>query len=425
MTYTKITCLMLIGLLAGCGKKKDKDEAAGEAEPPTAVMVETAGRGAIDRVVTADAVLYPIDQANVTAKISAPVTKVMVNRGDHVRAGQVVMELESSDLAAAAGEAQRQIDQAQAALDATSSVTVVEDRNKAQADVNSAQAAVDAAQHTYDRLAALRAEGALAQKQVDDAKATLTAAQIQLQAAQKHLDTVSQAGQRQAVRGAEAQVNVAKAHYDTATVQLTYAKIKSPISGVVADRSVYPGEMAASGAPLVSIVNISEVRAVANVPVKDANYIKVGRPARIAGPDGDIPGKVTVVSPSVNPATTTVEVWVVAPNPGEKLKPGGTVRVAIIAETLQNILVVPAAALLNSDTGSPKVMVITPDMIAHERMVSVGVRQGDRVQILSGLQDGDKVVTTGGLGLEDKAKVVIQEAKDEDDDDDAAGEPGK
>jgi multidrug efflux pump subunit AcrA (membrane-fusion protein) len=421
----KACCFLLIALLAGCGKKKAEDAAGAEAEPPTAVMVETAGKGAIDRVITADAVLYPIDQANVTAKINAPVTRVLVNRGDHVRAGQVLLELESADLAAAANEAKHQIDQAQAAYDATATVTVVEDRNKAQADAATAQAAVDAAQHTYDRLAALNKEGALAQRPVDDAKATLTQAQLQLQAAQKHLATVTQAGQREAVHGAEVNINAAKAHYDTTNVQLTYAKVKSPISGVVADRAVYPGEMAASGTPLVSIVNISEVRAVANVPVKDAEFIKVGRPARIAGPDGDIAGKVTVVSPSVNPATTTVEVWVTAPNPGEKLKPGGTVRVAIIAETLQNILVVPAAALLNSDTGGSKVMVITPDMVAHERMVTVGVRQGDRVQILSGVQEGDQVVTTGGLGLEDKAKVVIQAPKEEDDDDDNADEPGK
>src|SRR5665213_1087697 len=83
-------------LLAGCGKGKDK-EAAGEEEPPTAVTVESAVLGAIDHVVTADAVLYPINQANVTPKIGAPVRRVLVNRGDHVRAGQVLAELESAD----------------------------------------------------------------------------------------------------------------------------------------------------------------------------------------------------------------------------------------------------------------------------------------------------------------------------------------
>ena len=92
----------------------------------------------------------------------------------------------------------------------------------------------------------------------------------------------------------------------------------------------------------------------------------------------------------MDPSTTTVEVWVQAPNPGEKLKPGGTVRVAIIAETIQNTLVVPASALLNCDEGGQKVMVVDKNSIAHERKVSVGVRQGDRVQILSGLQEGDR-----------------------------------
>jgi multidrug efflux pump subunit AcrA (membrane-fusion protein) len=104
-------------------------------------------------------------------------------------------------------------------------------------------------------------------------------------------------------------------------------------------------------------------------------------------------------------------VWVQAANPGEKLKPGATVRVAIIAETIQDTIVVPAAALLNADDGGQKVMIVTPNSVARERRVAVGVRQGDRVQIISGLQDGDQVVVSGGLGLEDKAKVVIQQPK--------------
>ena len=137
-------------------------------------------------------------------------------------------------------------------------------------------------------------------------------------------------------------------------MQLSYAQIHSPIAGVVADRPVYPGEMAASGTPLVSIVDISQVVARANVPVKEAASIKVGRPARIAGPDGDIPGKVTVVSPAVDPNTTTVEVWVQAANPGEKLKPGGTVRVAIIAETIQNTIVVPGVGAAQFRRGRPE-----------------------------------------------------------------------
>src|SRR6266571_1090934 len=133
-------------LLSGCGKGKAK-EAEGEApEAPTPVLIEAASLGAIDNVVTADAVLYPINQANVTPKISAPVKRVLVNRGDHVRAGQLLAELESGDLAASANESKSQLEQAQAAYLTTTGATVPEDRSKAQADVQVAQQVLDAAQ---------------------------------------------------------------------------------------------------------------------------------------------------------------------------------------------------------------------------------------------------------------------------------------
>ncbi len=411
-------------LLAGCGKGGAAKEVAAEQEAPTPVTVEPALRGAIDHVVTADAVLYPINQANVTPKISAPVKRILVNRGDHVRTGQLLAELESGDLAAAAEESKHQYEQAQAAYQTLSGATVGEDRSKAESDVRSAQQSLEAAKKLYDNRVELQRQGALAQKLVDDAKVALAQSQSQFDVAQRHFQALDQVSQRQAIASGQAQVAAAKSHYDSAAVQASYGQIRSPISGVIADRSIYPGEIAASGAPLVSIVDISQLVARTNVPVKEATAITVGRPARITGPEGDLAGKVTVVSPSVDPNTTTVEVWVQIPNPGEKLKPGGTVRVSIIAETIQNTIVVPTSALLNSDEGGQKVMVIGNDSVAHERRIVAGVRQGMRVQILTGLQEGDQVVTSGGLGLEDKAKVAIQKPKSEDDDDDD-DEPGK
>ncbi len=400
-------------LLVACGGKKGDEKKAEGAEAPTPVMVEKAVHGAIDRMVIADAVLYPIDQANVTSKIVAPVKRVRVNRGDHVRAGQVLIELESADLAAAANESKHQYEQTQAALQTLTGATVQEERTKALTDVQTAQQTLEAAKKLYENRVNLQREGALAQKLVDEAKVAMVQAQSNLETAQRHLQGLSQVSQREAIKGAEAQSNAAKSHYDNAAVQVSYAQLRSPINGIVSDRPVYPGEMPPSGSPLISVVDISQIVARANVPVKDAAAIQVGRPARITGPDGDIPGKVTVVSPAVNPSTTTVEVWVQAANPGEKLKPGGTVRVAIIAETIQDAIIVPAAALLNSDDGGQKVMIIAANNVARERRVAVGVRQGDRVQIISGVQEGDQVVVSGGLGLEDKAKVAIQQPKAE------------
>ncbi len=411
--------LMVLGvialLLTGCGKQ---DEKKTDEETPTPVTVEPAVRGAIDHLVTADAVLYPVNQANITSKISAPLKRVLVNRGDHVRAGQLLAELESRDLAAADNEAKEQYGQAQAAYQTTTGATIPEDKTKAQADVQAAAQALDAAKKLYDNRVALQKEGALAQKLVDDAKVAMVQAQSTFETSQRHLQALNQVSQRETARGAEAQVKAAQARYQGASALLGYAEIFSPINGIVSDRPLYPGEMAVSGSPIISVVDISQVIARANVPVKEAGAIQAGRPARISGPDGDIPAKVTVVSPAVDPNTTTVEVWVQAVNPGEKLKPGGSVRVTIIAETIQDTLIVPAPALLNSDEGGQKVMVVGADSTARERKVSVGVRQGNRVQIVSGVQAGEQVVTSGGLGLEDKAKVAVQKAAPEEEESD-------
>jgi RND family efflux transporter MFP subunit len=407
-------------LLASCGKSEKKE--ADEGEPPAQVQVDAVTRGPIDLIVEGDAVLYPVNQSNVTSKIAAPIRRVLVNRGDHVKSGQLLAELESRDLVASAEESRNQLDQAQAVLQTTSAATVPEDRTKALADVQADQQAFDAAKKVYDSRVELQKQGALAQKLVDDARVAMVQAQSQLETAQRHLQSVQQVTSSEQVKSAQAQVNGAKAHYDSLAAQVAFAEVRAPIGGIVSDRPVYPGETPQPGAPIVSIVDISKVVARANIAVKDAAPIQVGKPATITGPEGVLTGKVTVVSPEADPNTTTVQVWVEADNPGEKMKPGGTVHVSIRADLIKDTLLVPAAALLNSDEGGEKVMVITQkgkDSIAHERKVTVGVREGNRVQILGGVQEGEKVITSGGLGVDDNAKVTIKSEDEDEDDDDA------
>jgi len=410
--------LVLALLASGCGKAKEK-EAEAEGDAPVPVEVDAAAKGPIDLLVEGDAVLYPVNQSSVTSKIAAPVTRILVNRGDHVKAGQVIAQLEGRDLAAAAQESKSQYEQAQSAYQTASRATIVEDKTKAQADLQSTQQGLEAAKRVYESRVELQKQGALAQKLVDDAKVAMVQAQSQYDTARQHLQTVEQVTGTEQVKAAEAQVNAAKAHYDSSNVQVSYTEIRSPINGVVAERQVYPGELAQPGQPIVTILDISRVVARANIPIKQASFVKVGKQATITGPDGVVTGTVTVVSPAVNATTTTVEVWVQADNPGETLKPGGTVKVSIRADLIRDTILVPASAILNSDEGGEKVMLFGADSKAHERKVNVGIREGSRVQILSGLSEGDKVITSGGLGLEDKAKVSLK-SEDDDDDDDAA-----
>jgi multidrug efflux pump subunit AcrA (membrane-fusion protein) len=354
---------MTVILLAGCSSKP-KEEAA---EAATPVQVATATKGPVQHTITANAILFPLNQSNVTSKISAPVRRILVNRGDHVRQGQLLAVLESRDLAAAAQESDQLYKQAEAAYRTVAGATVPEDKTKALGDLQSAQQTLEAARKVYESRVALFRQGALPQKLVDDAKVAMVSAQSQYDMAERHLESVQKVSERQQIASSQAQVDAARAHYASAEAQLSYAEIRSPINGVISDRPVYAGEMANSGSAVISIVDISQVIARANIPVKEAAAIQVGRPATIAGSGQDLTGKVTVVSPAVDPSTTTVEVWVKAANTGERLKLGTTVQVSINAEVIKDAILVPVAALLSSEDGGEKVMVVGPDSLAEGR----------------------------------------------------------
>ncbi len=399
----------------GCSGKAP-EAAKGESETAVPVEVATVAREPINQVVTASAILFPINQANIMPKITAPVRRFLVNRGDHVRQNQILATLESRDLAASAQESKQLYQQAEATFLTTTGATMPEELTKAQADLKSAQQGNDAAKKLYDNRVNLVREGALAQKLADDAKVAMVQAQSALDTAQRHLTSLQTVARPEQVKGGRAAVDAAKARYQGAEAQLSYAEVRSPINGVISDRPLSAGEIANSGAALISVVDISQVVARANIPIKDAALIRVGKTATISGPGGEVTGKVTVVSPAVDPSTTTVEVWVQALNPGERLKPGLTVQVAINASQIKDALVVPSSAILSLEEGGEKVMVVGADSLAHEKKIKTGAKEGDKVQLLEGAKEGDRVIVSGGLGLEDKAKVQVGAAKKEDDD---------
>lgn len=401
--------LTLVSLLILSACSKSSDEAADETEPATPVQVATAKVEPIHSFISEEAVLYPVRQATIVPKISAPVQRFLVQRGDHVRQGQLVAVLEDRDLAAAAQESNELYQQAQAAYQTTAHATMPEDLTKAQTDVESARQAFEAATKVYESRQQLLREGALAQKLVDDAKVAMVQAQSQFETAQQHLKSLQTVGRTEQLKSAQAQMDAAKAHYQSAEAQVSYAEVRSPISGVVSDRPINIGDLASSGSALLSVVDISQVVARASIPEQQAAQIAVGMPATISGPGGELTGKVTVLSPAVDPNTTTLQIWIEAPNPGEHLKPGSTVQVSIDAGAIPGAIVVPVAALLASEEGGEKVMIAGSDGLAHERPVKVGVRSGDDVQILSGIKAGEQVITQGGLGLDDKAKIQISQ----------------
>jgi multidrug efflux pump subunit AcrA (membrane-fusion protein) len=334
-----------------------------------------------------------------------------------VRAGQVIAELENRDLIAAEAAAKGQVQQAQANLAALQNAQIPESQVKARTDVQSAQEQFDAAKKVFDSRRKLFEEGALARKSVDDAQVAYAQAKAQLETAKEHLRAFEGAGITEQIKSAKAQLASAEAQYQSAAAQVAYSQVATPIAGVIADRPLYAGEMAATGTPLATVMDVSRVKAVANVPQAQAATIRTGNAATIRLDDGQTtaPGRVTVVSPATDPATTTVQVWVEADNSAGRLKPGASAHVSIVTEIVKNAVVVPAAAILPGEEGGTMVLVLAADSTVHRKSVEVGVRDGDKAQILSGVSAGEQVVTVGGIGLEDNAKVRIVKPGQKDD----------
>ena len=410
--------------LAACSKPEEKT-----AETPAPVQVTAVTQATIQRIVAGDGALFPINQASLIPKITAPVQKFYVNRGDHVKQGQLLAVLENGDLVASAAESRGAVEQAESNLRATEGATVPEAVVKAQTDVELARTARDNTKKVLDSREQLFKEGALAQRLVDESRVAYSQADAQFRSAEEHLRTLQSVSKEEQIKGAAAQVQSAKAHLQSQETQVVYSRVSSPISGIVADRPLHVGEMAVAGAPLVTIVDISRVVARIDVPQAEASAVKVGQTATLTQPDRkeEVQGKVTVVSPSADPNSTTVQVWITIDNPGESLKPGTAMHAAIATEVYKAASVVPVAAILPGEEGGTAVLTVSPDNIAHKRTVTLGVREGNQVQVLSGVNPGEEVVTVGGLGLDDKAKVKIVttqvEESDEDTDENAPEAP--
>jgi HlyD family secretion protein len=398
-------------VLAACSKQP------AEKEPTVAVQVATAEKKTLHQTIAAQAILFPLQQAAITPKISAPVSKFLVNRGKPVRAGQLLAVLENRDLAASSEENKGGLEQAQATYETTTAASLPEELQKAQLDTEAAKKMLDAQEKVYQSRQELFQQGALPRKELDQAGVDVTQARNQYEIAQKHYAALQKVGNPQGLKSAAGQLQSARGKFLGSEAQLSYSEIRSPINGVVTDRPLYPGEMAAAGTPLITVMDTSQVIAKAHIPQPEAAVLTVGDPATLTVPGEAeaIEGKVTVVSPALDPNSTTVEVWVQAPNRKSRLKPGTSVQMSMLAKSVNDAVAIPASSVLTAQDGTTTVMVAGPDGRAHQTAVKTGIHDGDQMQIVEGVKAGDKVIVSGAYALPDKTKITVE----------ASNEPGE
>ncbi len=396
-----------LALLPGC-----KQEAALETQ--VTVQAQHPDQGSIAEHVVADAVLSPIAQAAIEPKISAPVKKFYVQRGSKVSEGQLLAVLENKDLTAAALDNKGAYEAAQAAYTTATEAKVPEATQQAELAVKQAKANLDLNQVIVESRTKLFAEGAIPGRDLDAARAALVQAQSAYAATEKHLQAELKVGRAAALKAAQGQLVSAQGKYEAAEALVDYSEIRSPINGVVTERPLFAGETANPGTPLLTVMDTSTLLAKVHIGQSMAQQLKLGDSASVSVPgiERAVDAKVVLISPALDPGSTTVEVWLRIDNKDGKLRVGTPVRVSITGRTVARAWKVPASAILTAQDGSKSVMVVGSDGKAHRKPVTLGIVDGNEAQVTSGLVPSDLVITSGNYALDEGTKVKVGAAED-------------
>jgi HlyD family secretion protein len=409
-------------LLSGCNKKEEAPV------PEVTVQAVHPSHESINEEMTADAVLAPLAQVAISPKVTAPVKKFFVQRGSHVKEGQLLAVLENSDLQAAALDNRGSYTAAQASFDTATRATAPEDYTKAQLDLAQAKATLELNQSIVTSRTQLLAQGAIPGRDLDTAKATLVQSQAAYDIAKQHLEAVQQISRKAALEVAQGTLSSAKGKYLGAEAQLSYTEIHSPINGVVTDRPMFAGETAAAGTPILTVMDTSALIAKLHIAQILAQQLSLGAAATVVVPGitDPVPAKVSLISPALDSGSTTVEVWLRVENPKGIYKAGTPVHATITGRNAENALVIPAVAVQTANDGiSKSVMLIGADGAAHKHAVTLGLQTAESVQVLAGVIPADTVITTGAYALDDGTKVKVGPPPTEDKADDKSGKEDK
>src|ERR1051325_2904374 len=412
-----VVVLLLIALVIW-RLKRSATEGETEVTPTVSVKVVKAEKGNISEPISAVGTIWPREKADVAAKVSAQIKKMALLKNKVVHAGEVIATLESRDLQAQRAEALAALNEARANERSLVTGTIPKTNAEDQKALNDAHAKVNNARATFERRRTLYDKGGISKKDLEASQLDLTTAENELRLQEQTVALRSRSLNPNDRALASARTAQAQQHLATLDAQLSYATIRSPITGIVTDQFQYEGEFASAGGKLVTIADTSTV--IVKAPFSDTAVaqLKTGDPATVVPTDTsaeEMHGKVTLLSRSSDPTNRTVEVWVTLGNEDGKLSANGAAQVTIAANTRNDAIIVPASAVTletsNADEGT--VMVVDNQNVAHETKVKIGIRTSDKIEIVEGLKGGETVVIEGNYALPDGTKVVVATEKEE------------
>jgi membrane fusion protein, multidrug efflux system len=362
--FVLLTAMAAVLILAACSNKASSDEEGGAAGDTMVAEVTLTHviRGDISQMLTITGTVsaLPNQDVKVSALVPGRIAEMKVAEGDHVEIGQVLAKLDDRPY-------RDQLHQAEAGA--------------AQAKAN-----LENARLSFQRNQTLFERGIAARKDLEDTRTQQSVAQA-------------------ALRQAEAALELAH-------LQVARTEILSPLNGLVVKRFVNVGEQVDGTAaqPVVEVANLNQVELFGNLPATYLTRIHVGQMLPVTSdalPGKTLSGRVVAISPAVDPATNVGTVRIRIANPQNLLRLGIFLTAQVAIETHKQALTVPPQAIYRNEEGQPRVFRVDKDN-ATAVQVTLGIETPDRVELLSGVDEGDSVILTGGYGLGDKAKIKVK-----------------
>jgi RND family efflux transporter MFP subunit len=393
-----VAAILLIAIVAWrqSGHSATEAEDAERAGSDTVVAaVARLHRGPIENTLTITGEFKPFQDVDVHAKVAGYIKKIYVDVGDHVKQGQTLAILEVPELAAQLGGADAAVRRSK------------EEIRREQGDVRRAESAHAAAHSMYERLrqASEQQKGLVAQQEVDDAHAKDLESEAQVSSAQA------------ALAAAQQQQEMAEANQKQYTAMTDYMQIVAPFSGVVTMRYADTGSLVAAGTssstqaiPVVRIAEISKLRLVLPIPESVAAQVHLGDPVkvRVQALNCDITGKVSRFADSLDLQTRTMPTEIDFDNRDGKLISGMFTETQLVLSAKPNALNVPQEAVAQGANGAT-VLIVSAQNTIEERKVVTGIQGKTRIEIVSGLSEGDRVVIGNRSQYRDGDKVQPKE----------------
>jgi RND family efflux transporter MFP subunit len=353
-----------------------------DALPPVNVTIVEQASGNSQLVLPGN--IQAVTEAPVLARASGYIRTRYSDIGDRVKEGQLLAEIEAPELDQQVRQAKASVDQAGASLE------------EATANLQQGKTNAEMARLTYERWNALVQKGAVSRQDADTYKSQFEALGESVQSLEK------------AVNVAKSNITAAEANLGRLTEMQGYLKVRAPFAGVITLRNVDTGALVAEGNTLLfRIAQTDRLRTYVNVPQADSTSIRVGQAAQLKIPDlpsKTFTGTVTRTANALDPATRTLLAEVQVPNQGGLLLPGMYSEVDFTTPRMEPPLMIRADALVVRGDG-PHVAIVGDDNVVHFQTVQVGRDYGDQLEVLGGLEKGQRVVISPGDVVRENAKV--------------------